>query len=163
MFTSSLSEEVKALEEDIEAVSQKVDDPMICEKIRRFVYAPKEIQDMFRADSSWLLSASLVVALLKGRLGSVTEKQNLITIVLRSGDEPVLSHVQMQRIARAHRSHGAYMQYRDNLADSDDDDGPPDEDAWLYEDLKVLANLYSRLRDREMIIALIFEVCIVPR
>ena len=51
MFTSSLTEEVKALEEHIEAVKDKVEDPMMCEKIRRFVYAPKEIQDMFRADA----------------------------------------------------------------------------------------------------------------
>ena len=51
MFTSSLSEEVKALEEDIEAVKDKVDDPVMCEKIRQFVYAPREIQDMFKADA----------------------------------------------------------------------------------------------------------------
>jgi hypothetical protein len=51
MFTSSLSEEVKVLEEDIEVVKDKVDDPVICEKIRQFVYAPREIQDMFKADA----------------------------------------------------------------------------------------------------------------
>jgi hypothetical protein len=51
MFTSSLSEEVKALEEDIEAIKDKVDDPVVCEKIRQFVYAPREIQDMFKADA----------------------------------------------------------------------------------------------------------------
>jgi Domain of unknown function in PX-proteins (DUF3818) len=51
MFTSSLTEEVKALEEDIEAVKDKVDDPVMCEKIRQFVYAPREIQDMFKTDA----------------------------------------------------------------------------------------------------------------
>jgi hypothetical protein len=51
MFTSSLSEEVKVLEEDIEAVKNKVDDPVMCEKIRQFVYAPREIQEMFKADA----------------------------------------------------------------------------------------------------------------
>lgn len=51
MFTSSLSEEVKALEEDIEAVKSKVDDPVMCEKIRLFVYAPREIQAMYKADA----------------------------------------------------------------------------------------------------------------
>lgn len=67
----------------------------------------------------------------------------------------------MHRIAKAHRSHAQYLQHRESLADSDDDDGPQDDDAWLYEDLKVLAHLYSRLRDREQLIELIFEV-IVP-
>jgi len=51
MFTSSLSEEVKALEEHIEAVKDKVDDPVISEKIRQFVYAPKNIQDCLKADA----------------------------------------------------------------------------------------------------------------
>jgi len=50
------------------------------------------------------------------------------------------------------------MKQRESLDDSDDDDGPQDEDAWLLEDLKVLAFLYTRLRDREMLIDLIFEV-----
>lgn len=52
MFTSSLTEEVKQLQEEIEAVKDKVDDPIMCEKIRQFVYAPREIQEMFKADSS---------------------------------------------------------------------------------------------------------------
>ena len=83
---------------------------------------------------------------------------NLITVVLRSADEPFLSRAQMHRVAKAHRAHAAYLKHRETLADSDDDDGPHDEDGWLFEDLKVLANLYSRLRDREQLIELLFEV-----
>lgn len=79
-------------------------------------------------------------------------------MVLRSADEPVLTRVQMHRVARAHRAHAIYVRERKNQVDSDDDDGPQDDDAWLYEDLKVLAHLYSRLRDKEQLIALIFEV-----
>jgi hypothetical protein len=55
MFSSSLSEEVKVLQEDILAVKDKIDDPIICEKIRQFIYAPREIQDMFKADSGWCI------------------------------------------------------------------------------------------------------------
>ena len=51
MFTGSLMEEVKALEEDIEAVKSKVDDAMICEKVRLFVNAPREIQQIYKADA----------------------------------------------------------------------------------------------------------------
>ncbi|KAF7332229.1 hypothetical protein MKEN_00103900 [Mycena kentingensis (nom. inval.)] len=138
MFTGSLTEEVRALEEEIDAVKVKVDDAMICEKIRQFVYAPREIQDMLRADASM-------------------EKMDLITIVLRASDPPFLSRMQMHRVAKAHRAHQIYLRHRETLADSDDDDGPQDEDGWLFEDLKVLANLYSRLRDREQLIELLFE------
>lgn len=86
------------------------------------------------------------------------EQMNLLTVVLRAPDEPVLSRVQMHRLAKAHRAHAVYLKHRAQLADSDDDDGPQDEDAWLLEDLKVLTHLYSKLRDREQLIALIFEV-----
>jgi hypothetical protein len=56
MFTSSLNEEVKSLEEDIEAVKDKVDDPVICEKVRQFVYAPNEIRAIYKSDSGAVLS-----------------------------------------------------------------------------------------------------------
>ncbi|KAF9259537.1 hypothetical protein L218DRAFT_990028 [Marasmius fiardii PR-910] len=138
MFTSSLTEEVKQLEEEIEAVKAKVEDPVMCEKIRQFVYAPREIQAMYKSDAA-------------------SENLNLLTIILRSGDEPVLSRAQLHRVAKAHKAHAVYMRYRETLDDSDDDDGPQDDDGWLYEDLKVLGHLYSRLRDREQLIALIFE------
>ncbi|KAJ7095405.1 hypothetical protein B0H15DRAFT_968044 [Mycena belliarum] len=138
MFTGSLTEEVRALEEEIDAVKDKVDDPMICEKIKQFVYAPREIQDMLKADA-------------------IAERMNLITVVLRAADDPFLSRAQMHRVAKAHRAHAAYVKHRESLADSDDDDGPQDEDGWLFEDLKVLAHLYSRLRDREQLIGLLFE------
>jgi Domain of unknown function in PX-proteins (DUF3818) len=51
MFTSSLAEEVKALSEDIEVVKDKIDDPMICEKVRLFVNAPPEIQAFYKEEA----------------------------------------------------------------------------------------------------------------
>lgn len=88
------------------------------------------------------------------------EKLNLITVVLRSAEQPVLSRPQLHRVMRAHRAHELYLEQRAQLADSDDDDGPQDDDAWLYEDLSILVKLYSQLRIKEQIIELIFEVCI---
>lgn len=62
---------------------------------------------------------------------------------------------------RAHYAHRDYVKYTETLDDSDDDEGPTNDDAWLYEDLTILAKLYSRLKDREQLIALIFEVCVL--
>lgn len=56
MFTSSLQETVTALEEDIQAVKDKIEDDIMSEKIRQFVYAPREIQSIYRADAGKLLS-----------------------------------------------------------------------------------------------------------
>ncbi|EMD40720.1 hypothetical protein CERSUDRAFT_149056 [Gelatoporia subvermispora B] len=138
MFTGSLMEEVKALEEDIEAVKDKVEDPTICEKVRLFVYAPPEIQAVYKADAG-------------------AENIHIFAAVLRSGEEPALSRAQMQRVFYAHRAHKDYLKYAESLSDSDDDEGPQDDEAWLFEDLSVLAKLYARLRDREQLIELIFE------
>ena len=83
----------------------------------------------------------------------------MLTAVLRSGEEPRLSRAQMQRVHRASIAHKAYVAAH---PDSDDDEGPEDDDAWLYEDLILLSKLYARLRDREQLIALIFEVGRTP-
>ena len=83
------------------------------------------------------------------------EGMNVLTAVLRSGEEPRLTRAQMQRV---HRASIAHKTYTDAHPDSDDDEGPEDDDAWLYEDLGLLAKLYARLRDRKQLIALIFEV-----
>ncbi|KAG8834897.1 hypothetical protein FRC17_006444 [Serendipita sp. 399] len=138
MFTSSLFEESKALQEDIAAVADKVGDPALCGKIRQFVYAPKEIQAFYRSEASM-------------------ENISLLMVILRSSDAPLLNRAQMHRVIRAGKAHSEYMKYRETLHDSDDDDGPENDDAWLFEDLNILAKLYSRLRDKEQLIDLIFE------
>jgi hypothetical protein len=158
MFTSSFTEEVKLLEEHIEAVKDKVEDPVICEKIRLFVYAPKEIQDWIKAEAGRsILRYDYPISFLESFFPAA-ESMNVLFVVLRSGEAPSLNRIQMQRVARAHRAHIAYLRARAELDDSDSDDGPQNEDAWLFEDLKVLAQVYSRLRDREQLIELIYEV-----
>ena len=158
MFTGSLQEEVKFLEEEIEAVKERVDDDVISEKIRQFIYAPKEIQNIYKMDAGSFFVFILSLAQSHGD-PIATEKINLLTVVLRSGEQPVLTRPQLQRVMRAHRAHAEYIRNRDELADSDEDDGPQDDDAWLYEDLTLLGKLYSQLREKEQIIELIFEVC----
>jgi len=62
MFTSSMTDEVKQLEEEIEAVKDKIDDPVMCEKVRQYIYAPKDIQGIYKADAG-LLSEIIAVRL----------------------------------------------------------------------------------------------------
>lgn len=81
----------------------------------------------------------------------------MLLAILRSNEHPLLDRAQMFRVIRAAKAHREYMEYKDTLNDSDDDDGPEDDDAWLFEDLNILAKLYSRLRDKEQFIDLIFE------
>ncbi|KAG9019527.1 hypothetical protein FRB90_000836 [Tulasnella sp. 427] len=139
MFTSSLTEEVNALKEDIALVSDKVEDPVLCEKIRQYVYAPSAIQEFYKAEAA-------------------ETKSNLMTVIMRSPERPSLSRAQMQRVAKCSRAHAQYAKKKEaSNYDSEEDEGPSDEDGWLYEDLGVLMRLYGRLRDKEQLIELIFE------
>jgi len=64
----------------------------------------------------------------------------------------------MMRVIRAHRAYAEYKKEKDDLEDSDDDDGPEKEEGWLFIDLNQLMKLYARLREKERMVALIFEV-----
>ncbi|KAI6119325.1 hypothetical protein EDD16DRAFT_1581548 [Pisolithus croceorrhizus] len=139
MFTSSLSEEVKSLSTYIEHVSDKVGDAVLCDKVRAFVYAPREVQDFYRASA-------------------VTENVHLLHVILHGSEEPVLDRAQLARIDRAGRKWEVWERERKKRGEDSDDEGPSDEDVWLFEDLRILMRLQSRLRDREQLIALIFEV-----
>lgn len=47
------------------------------------------------------------------------------------------------------------------MEDSDDDLGPEDDDAWLFEDLNLLLKLWTKRREKEGLLALIFEVSLL--
>lgn len=51
MFSSSLTEDVRLIAEDIDVVAEKIDDPVLCQKIEQFVQAPFEIQEIYRRDA----------------------------------------------------------------------------------------------------------------
>ncbi|OCF31899.1 PX domain-containing protein [Kwoniella heveanensis BCC8398] len=138
MFSSSLTEDVRLLGEDIEAVQEKIDDPVLCQKIEQYAMAPFEIQEVFRKDAA-------------------SEGIDLLVVILRSPSVPSLSRPQFQRVARATRAYHEYKNAQAELDDSDDDMGPDNDDAWLYEDLSVLLKLWMRKREKEGLLALIFE------
>ena len=160
LFTSSLTEESKQLEEDIEAVKQKVDDPMMCEKVRLFIYAPPEIQQFYKEEACKFIKFTDKIRLTRRLL--VAEEMDLIAIVLRNSEHPILSRPQMYRVAKSWEKYRQYLKHKKELDDPDDDEGPADEEAWLFEDLHLLGKLYSRLRDREQLISLIYEVGLFP-
>ena len=139
MFSSSLQDEVRELDEVCAAISAKVDDPTICEKVRQFVYAPSEIQALYRQDAE-------------------EERLDLLTTILRSPEAPALDRSQIHRVVKASQAYEVYKEYRRGLKNPDlEDEGPQDDDAWLYEDLHVLIKMLTRKRDKEQMISLIFE------
>ncbi|PWN28815.1 hypothetical protein BDZ90DRAFT_208233, partial [Jaminaea rosea] len=139
MFSSSLQEEARDLQEMVNAVRAKVEDEVLCEKVRLFVYAPPDVQQVYRDDAQ-------------------KENVDLLTTILRSPEEPRLGRQQIHRVIRASRAYEVYKRHRASLKNPElDDEGPQNDDAWLYEDLHVLLRLSTRLRDKEQLLSLIFE------
>lgn len=138
MFSTSLNEDIRELQEQIDIISEKIGDPDFCEKIKQFVAAPAEIQQIFKTDAD-------------------AEGIDIIAVILRSPDAPTLGRPQMMRVIRAHRAYAQYKNDRDELDDSDDDDGPDQEEAWLFVDLNHVMRLYALMREKEQMMALIFE------
>lgn len=143
MFSSGLEAEVKELQEDLQRVQEKIQDPVMCERIKRFIYAPRLIQKRYRDEAK-------------------KENMDIITVILRStGDNmPNLSPHSMIRVHRASIAHREYLDWVATLEDpEEEDEGPDNDDAWLYEDLHVFMRMCMRIRDKEQMLELIFEVC----
>ena len=64
---------------------------------------------------------------------------------------------------KASRAYKEYKASLEDLEDSDDDMGPEDDDAWLFEDLGLLLKLWMRKREKEQLVSLIFEVSALTR
>lgn len=141
IFSSGLETEIKDLKDDMQKVQAKIEDDVLCERVKRFMYAPREVQIRYREEAK-------------------AENIDILTVILRqANDYPQLSPQAMQRV---HRAAIAYKEYQDwvaTLADpEEEDEGPEDDDAWLYEDLHVLMRMAMRVRDKEQVLELIFEV-----
>ncbi len=166
MFSQSLTEDVRLLAEDIEAVKDKVDDPVLCQKIEQYANAPYEIQEIYRRDASEFIVGSTSHSTMTPtsqhgpliNLKTVAEGLDLLVVILRSPDVPNLSRPQFQRVFKASRAYKEYKHAQADLDDSDDDLGPENDDAWLFEDLNILMKLWSRKKEKEQLLALIFEV-----
>ncbi|KAK4700666.1 hypothetical protein P7C70_g5570, partial [Phenoliferia sp. Uapishka_3] len=69
----------------------------------------------------------------------------------------MLDRAAFQRVQRASVAYAEYKHFRDELSDPEDDEGPDNDDAWLFEDLHVLMRLLTKARDKEQLVELIFE------
>ncbi|WAQ89312.1 hypothetical protein PtA15_10A736 [Puccinia triticina] len=98
MFSSGLYEEIREFKEDAEKVAVKIADDRLCERIKTFVEAPREIQELFEEDAR-------------------SENVDLMAVILRSPEGPKLDKAAYQRIQRASQAYERYKTYRDGLDD----------------------------------------------
>lgn len=155
IFTGGLLEEVRDLREQTDRVVDKVNDAAMVAKVKDFVDAPKDLQDAFLAEAG---EHNSFVSL--GLTSAVADNQDIMTVILRSSSDtsPPLGSTAIQRVQRSSVAYAEYKFYRDDLSDKEDDEGPADEEGWLFEDLHVLMRLLRKARDKEQMVELIFEV-----
>ncbi|GAA95134.1 uncharacterized protein L969DRAFT_104664 [Mixia osmundae IAM 14324] len=138
MFSSGLNDEVRELKQDMDKVAEKVAQPVMIQKLKKYVEAPKTTQAMYREEAS-------------------SERKDIMTVILRSQEEPRLDSAGIARLREGNAAYRRYKRKRDALANVEDDEGPDNDAAWLYEDLHIFLRMATRLRDKEQLIELIFE------
>jgi len=51
IFTSGLNEEVKEIKEDMRLVAEKINDPLLIQKVDNYILAPREVQAFYKAEA----------------------------------------------------------------------------------------------------------------
>lgn len=132
MFSSGLTEDIRQIEESIEELKVKINDADLCAKIKNFVNAREDQQAVIR-----ILAAD--------------DEVDLLISILRIDDmriEPTLNGQQISRVFTANVAWNAAI---------DGDTQYNTKDAQLYGYLSQLLKLYTRQRDKEQLMAILFD------
>ncbi len=130
IFGLMLNDGIRTFQKSIDALVAKINEPVFCDKIRLFAYAEEDVKNAIRQDSE-------------------EEQVDVIVAILRSDlIEPSLNHKQVGKIFNAYV---AWNNAVDNVDDS------MKEGAQLFSYLKQLLKLFTRQRDKSMMLGLIEE------
>ncbi|KFY41538.1 hypothetical protein V495_04894 [Pseudogymnoascus sp. VKM F-4514 (FW-929)] len=130
IFSLMLNEGVKAYQKSIDSLIKNIDEPIFSDRLKTFTYANEEIKDMIRAESE-------------------ADQVDLIVAILRSElIEPPLNGPQIGKIFNAYVAWNSAV---DNV------DEEMKQGAHLFSYLKQLLKLYTRQRDKSMMLGLIEE------
>lgn len=130
MFGFAIGDGVKSIQKSIETLTVKVDDNILCAKIRNFTYSSEEEKSAIRRDAE-------------------AEQVDLLVKIMQTDEiVPVLSSEQIGQ------TFNAYVAW-DNAVEHVDESMR--QGAELFARLKQLLKLYTRKRDKEMMLEMIEE------
>ncbi|KFA61449.1 hypothetical protein S40285_03452 [Stachybotrys chlorohalonatus IBT 40285] len=130
IFSATLTDGIKSYQKTIDALVDKINDPIFCQKLLAYTNAPQDIKNVIRDEAD-------------------KEQMDLIVVVLRSDlIEPELTGEQIQRLFNA------YVAFNNAVENIDDE---LKQGAELFSFLKQLMKLYTRQRDKKMMLDLIEE------
>jgi hypothetical protein len=130
IFALTLNDGIRSFQKSIDALHDKIGEPVFCEKIRKFTDASEEIKDGVRQESS-------------------DDDVDLIVAILRSeAIEPALNSEQIGKVFNA------YVAWNSAVENVDEE---MKQGAQLFSFLKQLLKLYTRQRDKTMMLSMIEE------
>lgn len=132
MFSSGLTEDIREIEELIEELKVRIADPDLCAKIKNFVNAREDQQAMVR-----LLAAD--------------DEVDLLISLLRNDDIGIEPKLNGKQISRVFMANVAWTAAVNGVANYNA------KDAQLYGCLSQLLKLYTRQRDKEQMMAILFD------
>lgn len=130
IFSMTLNDGIRSFQKSIDALAAKIGDPVFCEKLKKFSDAEEDIKNTIRSEA-------------------VVDDVDLIVAILRSElIEPSLNSQQIGTIFNA------YVAWNSAVENVDDE---MKQGAQLFSYLKQLLKLYTRQRDKAMMLSLIEE------
>lgn len=130
IFGLMLNDGIRTFQRSIDALIHKIGEPVFSDKLRKFTYADENVKDIIRAESE-ADCVDLIVAILRSEL-----------------IEPPLNGPQIGKIFNAYV---AWNNAVDNV------DNEMKQGAQLFSYMKQLLKLYTRQRDKSMLLGLIEE------
>ncbi|KAI9798402.1 MAG: hypothetical protein M1833_004796 [Piccolia ochrophora] len=130
IFAMTLNDGIKSFQKSIDSLTNKIDDPVLCQKIKRFTEAEEDTKNTIRGEAT-------------------AEEIDLLVALLRSDLlEPELSPEQIGKVFNA------YVAWN-NAVDNVDEEMKSGAQLFAY--LKQLFKLYTRQRDKAMMSNIIEE------
>jgi len=130
IFSLTLNDGIRSFQKSIDVLVARIEEPIFCEKIHKFSEAPEDVKDTIRLQAS-------------------EDDVDLIVAILRSEDiDPALNTEQIGKIFNAYV---AWISAVENV------DEEMKQGAQLFSYLKQLLKLYTRQRDKAMMLSMIEE------
>jgi hypothetical protein len=130
IFSLTLNDGIRSFQKSIDALQTKIGDPIFCEKLKKFSDGPEHVKTTIRNEAE-------------------SDGVDLIVAILRSDlIEPALTSTQIGKIFNA------YVAWNNAVENVDEE---MKQGAQLFSYLKQLLKLYTRQRDKAMMLSMIEE------
>lgn len=130
IFSMTLNDGIKAFQKSIDALAAQVDDPILCQKLKAFTDADETVKNEIRNEAT-------------------AEDVDLIVAILRS--EYIAPEITTEQVGKVFNAYVAWNFAVDHV------DQEMQEGAQWFAHLKQLLKLYTRQRDKAMMLSIVEE------